>query len=622
MALFNYATKEITLKIVYYGPGLSGKTTNIEYLHSTFDPKSRGKLLSLSTEADRTLFFDFLPVEIGKIKEFSIRFQLYTVPGQVRYNSTRKLVLKGADAVVFVADSQEAMKEANIESYQNMKENLLENGLDINDIPIVYHYNKRDLPDIQSVDAISRDINPNGASFFEGVAIEGKGVEEAFQAVTKQLLKHIARKHRIDLSSKETMSVETPSLVEEEVIEELSPLEAIHADEMGMEAEETVEAGIFEGEGSSLEELHAEVVSDIDEDEAVEADIFEPGTGSDEINDVPSLEELQEKMARELEDDSTADAEAVLSKGADFEYEGEDDAFVLEEPSIDDTAGSSFDDGSDDIDLVSSEFDDTPTETMDDLQDQEEVMESSTIEDRDEEMSFEIPEEPAEQEPDNVIEEEPEQEDESIESIYKAFMTEEEEDTGDVAESTPEPDFTPPPPIVESTPEVKPSPSEEIEITLPEGSEEEEPAFEEPETEAVESAEFNDFSSAISEMEREKPAQDTRSEKLSPVSGETGISEATRNVILDEINALSKSVGKMGSAMSSFKSELSVLADRIADIEKSISSISEQADEIKEAVENGSASPGMLTSQTLETIMQLKSSIDKAKKKKFWLFFS
>ena len=116
MALFNYATKEITIKIVYYGPGLSGKTTNLQYLHSIFDPSRRGKLLSLATEADRTLFFDFLPIEMGKISDFSLRFQLYTVPGQVRYNATRKLVLKGADAVVFVADSQREMKEQNIES--------------------------------------------------------------------------------------------------------------------------------------------------------------------------------------------------------------------------------------------------------------------------------------------------------------------------------------------------------------------------------------------------------------------------------------------------------------------------------------------------------------------------
>ena len=145
MALFNYATKEITLKIVYYGPGLSGKTTNIQNLHSVLNSENKGKLLSLSTESDRTLFFDFLPVELGKIKEFSIRFQLYTVPGQVRYNATRKVVLKGADAVVFVADSQRDMRDQNIESFENMRDNLISNNINPDEIPVVLQYNKRDL---------------------------------------------------------------------------------------------------------------------------------------------------------------------------------------------------------------------------------------------------------------------------------------------------------------------------------------------------------------------------------------------------------------------------------------------------------------------------------------------
>ena len=157
MALFNYASKEITIKIVYYGPGLSGKTTNLQYLHSIFDPSKRGKLISLATEADRTLFFDFLPVEIGKISDFSIRFQLYTVPGQVRYNATRKLVLKGADAVVFVADSQYEMREQNLESIGNMRENLIANNVNPDDIPIILQFNKRDLSNIASVDELNRD---------------------------------------------------------------------------------------------------------------------------------------------------------------------------------------------------------------------------------------------------------------------------------------------------------------------------------------------------------------------------------------------------------------------------------------------------------------------------------
>lgn len=200
MALFNYATKEITLKIVYYGPGLSGKTTNIQCLHSALSPDKKGKLLSLSTESDRTLFFDFLPVELGKIKEFSIRFQLYTVPGQVRYNATRKVVLKGADAVVFVADSQSDMRDQNIESLENMRENLISNNINPDEIPVVLQYNKRDLKNILSIDELNAGINKDNAyDVVEAEAINGKGVEDTFQLVTRLVLKDLARKHKIEI---------------------------------------------------------------------------------------------------------------------------------------------------------------------------------------------------------------------------------------------------------------------------------------------------------------------------------------------------------------------------------------------------------------------------------------
>jgi GTPase SAR1 family protein len=210
MALFNYATKEITIKIVYYGPGLSGKTTNLQYLHSAFDPAKRGKLLSLATEADRTLFFDFLPVELGKISEFSIRFQLYTVPGQVRYNATRKLVLKGADAIVFVADSQREMLEQNIESLRNMRENLTANNIDPDDIPVILQYNKRDLTNILSVDELNRDLNQGGKhEFRESIAIKGTGVHDTFQRITKLVLEGISKKHK-DLKIKRADETAAP----------------------------------------------------------------------------------------------------------------------------------------------------------------------------------------------------------------------------------------------------------------------------------------------------------------------------------------------------------------------------------------------------------------------------
>ncbi len=206
MALFNYASKEITIKIVYYGPGLSGKTTNLQYLHSIFDPSKRGKLISLATEADRTLFFDFLPVELGKISDFAIRFQLYTVPGQVRYNATRKLVLKGADAVVFVADSQKEMRDQNLESWRNMRENLLSNNINPDDIPIMLQYNKRDLSNIATVEELNGDLNDQGRyEFREAVAVNGTGVEETYQRITQLVLKGIAEKHKIAIQQPEEL---------------------------------------------------------------------------------------------------------------------------------------------------------------------------------------------------------------------------------------------------------------------------------------------------------------------------------------------------------------------------------------------------------------------------------
>jgi signal recognition particle receptor subunit beta len=220
MALFNYATKEITLKIVYYGPGLSGKTTNLQHLHSILNPETKGRLLSLSTETDRTLFFDFLPVELGKIRDFSIRFQLYTVPGQVRYNATRKIVLKGADAVIFVADSQRDMKEQNIESFENMRENLFSNNINPDEIPIILQYNKRDLNNVASVEELNAGLNQNEYRVVEACAIKGSGVEESFKLITKLLLKFIAKKHQIEIQpAKEEKLVEETAVVSAEVPE-------------------------------------------------------------------------------------------------------------------------------------------------------------------------------------------------------------------------------------------------------------------------------------------------------------------------------------------------------------------------------------------------------------------
>lgn len=214
MVLFNYATKELTLKVVYYGPGLGGKTTNLQQLHSRLNPKTRGKLISLATEMDRTLFFDFLPMELGTIQGFKVRFQLYTVPGQVYYNATRKLVLKGSDAVIFVADSQEEMMERNLESLQNLKENLLLNNLDPETIPMVFQYNKRDLPGILPVPVLDTQMNHRRLPSFEAIAITGKGVVETFKETARVLIKEMGKKHRF-ATPREEMVVEAEEVVEE-----------------------------------------------------------------------------------------------------------------------------------------------------------------------------------------------------------------------------------------------------------------------------------------------------------------------------------------------------------------------------------------------------------------------
>ncbi len=194
MAIFNYANREITAKIVYYGPAVCGKTTSLQVIHQKIAPNQRGKLLSLATETDRTIFFDLLPLKLGEIKGFKLKFQLYTVPGQVKYNNTRKLVLQGADAIVFVADSQRARRQANIESFKNLQENLLEQGQRLEDLPLVYEYNKRDVESPLSVEELNRDLNARGLPYFETVASQGRGVMEALEAISKMTLEYLEKR--------------------------------------------------------------------------------------------------------------------------------------------------------------------------------------------------------------------------------------------------------------------------------------------------------------------------------------------------------------------------------------------------------------------------------------------
>ena len=193
MALFNYATRELSAKIVYYGPGLSGKTTNIEMVHKMLRPEQKGRLISLPTETDRTLFFDFLPIELGQIKGFKVRFHLYTVPGQVFYNATRRLVLQGVDGVVFVADSQREMTNGNQESMKNLMDNLSSYGKKFEDLPFVIQYNKRDLRNAAPVAELDAALNFLHVPIFEAVAPTGKGVTETLVGISRMVFSHLRK---------------------------------------------------------------------------------------------------------------------------------------------------------------------------------------------------------------------------------------------------------------------------------------------------------------------------------------------------------------------------------------------------------------------------------------------
>lgn len=193
MSFINYASREINCKIVYYGPGLCGKTTNLQHVYQMTDPDAKGKMISLATETERTLFFDFLPLALGEIRGFKTRFHLYTVPGQVFYDASRKLILKGVDGVVFVADAQEERLDANIESMENLKVNLEEQGYQLENLPFVIQYNKYDLPNVTPIEELRELLNPNSVPEFKGCAVTGEGVFETLKEVAKLILMELKK---------------------------------------------------------------------------------------------------------------------------------------------------------------------------------------------------------------------------------------------------------------------------------------------------------------------------------------------------------------------------------------------------------------------------------------------
>ncbi|HDJ28475.1 MAG TPA: GTPase [Proteobacteria bacterium] len=233
MAIFNYQKKEIGAKIVYYGPALCGKTTNVQYIHLKLNPKQRGELVSLATDSDRTLFFDFLPIELENIGGFKTRFHIYTVPGQVYYNSTRKAVLTGVDGIIFVADSQRSMTRENIESFQNLKENLQYYNRNLENIPLIIQYNKRDMPDVLSIEELNKQLNPGSLPFFESVAVNGTGVLPTLTNCCKMVLQNLKQKSSSASRAKQVQpsSAPTPS------ISSFSPKTEFHPEETGQKPE-------------------------------------------------------------------------------------------------------------------------------------------------------------------------------------------------------------------------------------------------------------------------------------------------------------------------------------------------------------------------------------------------
>jgi hypothetical protein len=193
MSFINYSSREINCKIVYYGPGLCGKTTNLQWIYDKTNPNAKGKLISLATETDRTLFFDFLPLELGTVRGFKTRFHLYTVPGQVFYDASRKLILKGVDGVIFVADSQHERMDANVEAIENLEINLKTQGYDLHTIPYVLQLNKRDLPNVGAVDEMVKLLRRKGEPVFEAVAAKGIGVFETLKGVAKLVLQELTK---------------------------------------------------------------------------------------------------------------------------------------------------------------------------------------------------------------------------------------------------------------------------------------------------------------------------------------------------------------------------------------------------------------------------------------------
>lgn len=302
MVLFNYATKELTAKVVYYGPGLCGKTTNLQYIYDTLPGQAKGKMLSLATKTDRTLFFDFLPIDLGKIRGMKTKIQLYTVPGQVFYDTTRKLVLKGADGVVFVADSQSAMLEANKDSFQNLATNLREQNIEIKDMPHVIQYNKRDMKNVMDLADLEREVNIYNVPSFEGVAVKGVGVFETLKGISKVVLKSLSAKYGLEEEQVKDDGKPLPKQVnvpkappKPAPAPKPEPTKSKGMDEIQF-IEDEQEDGLLEvdEQEASAKDKKLEPISSIDDSEVIELDDVDPL----EIEEMDDMAEIA-KMAKD-----------------------------------------------------------------------------------------------------------------------------------------------------------------------------------------------------------------------------------------------------------------------------------------------------------------------------------
>ncbi len=316
MAQINYGSKTINCKIVYYGPGMSGKTTNLQVIFDKTPDTNKGQMLSLSTDGDRTLYFDFLPLDLGEIKGFKTKFQLYTVPGQVYYNATRKLVLKGVDAVVFVADSDPAKRDENIESLQNLQDNLKEMGLEVvKDIPLVIQYNKRDLPNVMSVEEMRKDLNLWGVPDFEAIAIKGEGVFKTLKVISKLTIEYLHQKYGV-----EVINPPKDTKLEEEKVEETTIANGSKnntQDEASMEeiSIKNEDNSIYIDESIELETINLDNTSDSTEristsSEDIELETHSYNTQQDEF----SLGSEEEEIGLDLESTSLSTSNNSLEE--------------------------------------------------------------------------------------------------------------------------------------------------------------------------------------------------------------------------------------------------------------------------------------------------------------------